>query len=424
MKGCEVVARLTKQQLDELMKKENVSRLWSWSRIHCFQTSMFEYYLKYVKHEKEDRQNCIYVVTGGLCHDIIEKYYTGQINYDDMINEFEDGFLVAYDIAQLKFDRNDEEKDKRIGVKYYECLQHFFKNHKPLEYKPAIEKFIKIRVGSHLLNGYVDCCFKDGDGVYHIVDWKSSSIYRGRKMEEECGQLALYALGLHQAGIPLENIRICWDFLKYCTIQYEQKNGAIKIKDVERNKIGESLQTNSRMWLKSAGYSEEETDEYLKMLLNANSIEVLPKEIQEKYTISDCFVYVPLTQELIDKWVNVVETTIRDIYAREIDYEKTKNPKCFWDDEESVRAQEYYYAVLCAYSPNKMLPYKEYLDKLEAQKNGQNLFGGLLGDSVKSKNDAKTSKDICDNTACSIATRDNNNNDDDEDLLSWLDDIL
>lgn len=411
------MARLSKEQLDKLMKKEGVDRLWSWSRVHCFQTSHFEYWLKYVIHAKEDRNDCIYVVTGGLCHDIIEKFYTGQIKYEDMINEFDDGWMLAYNISQLKFDRNDAQKNLSIATKYHDCLQHFFKNHKPLEYKPVIEKFVKVRVGDNILQGYVDCAFKDSSGVYHIVDWKSSSIYRGQKKEEECGQLALYALGLHQAGVPLENIRICWNFLKYCTIQYQQKNGTTKTKDVERNKIGESLQANCRMHLKSAGYSEDETDTYLMALLDANDICVLPEEIQEKYAISDCFVYVPVTQELINKWVNIVETTIRDIEEREKDYNETKNIKYFWDDEESVKAQEYYYAVLCAYSPSKLLPYKEYLEKLEAQKNDLNIFDGVgvgLGDSMKAENDVLTSKVVCDNSK---------SKDTDEIDLSWLDDL-
>lgn len=51
--------------------------------------------------------------------------------------------------------------------------------------------------------------------------------------------------------------------------------------------------------------------------------------------------------------------------------------------------------------------YKEYLDKLEAQKNGLDMFNGLLGDS---KNDVVTSQDICNNKI-------------DEVDLSWLDEL-
>lgn len=82
------------------------------------------------------------------------------------------------------------------------------------------------------------------------MDWKTSSIYKGKKAENECGQLVVYAIGLNQQGVPMDKIRICWNFLKYVSIQYEQANGAVKTREVERCKIGESLQTNAKMWLK------------------------------------------------------------------------------------------------------------------------------------------------------------------------------
>ena len=121
------MARKTYEELQEIMKQENVSRIWSWSKFNCFKTSPFEYYLKYILHKKEDRQDCIYTSTGSLAHDIIEKFYTGKIEYQDMINEFEDGWTTLYNIAQLKFDRNNEEKNKSIGEKYYIDLQGIVK---------------------------------------------------------------------------------------------------------------------------------------------------------------------------------------------------------------------------------------------------------------------------------------------------------
>lgn len=402
------MARKTYDELQDILKKENCSRWWSWSKVHCFQTSPYEYYLKYILKEKEDRQDCIYTTTGSICHDVIEKYYTGQINYEDMINEFEDGWTVAYDVAQLKFDRNDEEKNKKIGDKYYENLQHFFRNHTVLKNKPIIEQFIKIKIGAHLFQGYIDCCFKDDDGNYNIIDWKSSSIYKGSKAEEESGQLVLYAIGLNQMGVPFDKLRIAWNFLKYCTIQYEQANGTIKTRDVDRCKVGESLQTNARMWLKKLGY-ENESEEYLMALLDTNNIEVLPKELQEKYVVSDCYVYVDLTDKLINKWTDTILNTIKDICLREKDYEDTKSEMTFWDSDESVKSQSYYFSTLCGYSANLHKPYAKYLETLEAQKSElNNLFGGINNDSVVSVpviNNAKTTV-----------------NDDDLDL-SWLDNL-
>ena len=403
------MARKTSAELQDLMKKENVSRIWSWSKINCFHTSPYEYYLKYILRVKEDRQDCIYTTTGGLCHDILEKLYTDQIKYEDMDGLFEDGWMVAYDLGQLKFDRNDEEKNKKIGDKYYENLKHFFNNHTTLSHKPAIEQFIKIKIGANLFQGYIDCCYKDEDGCFNIIDFKSSSIYKGAKAENECGQLVLYAIGMNQMGIPFDKIKIAWNFLKYCSVQYEQKNGTVKTREIERCKIGESLQSNVKVWLKEYGYADE-MDYYLKLLLDSNSITVLPKEIQEKYVISDCYVYVDLTQKLIDKWTDYILNTIKDICLREKDYEETGSDKCFWDTDENVQAQSYYFATLCGYSAQYHLPYKEYLDKLEAQKNGVDLFGGM--------------KNINEHEIISTSLETNKIVNDNEIDLSWLDNVM
>lgn len=397
------MARLTWEELDKLKKDNNVSRLWSWSRVHSFTVSKFEYFLKYIKHVREDRRDCIYAAMGGTAHDIIERFYSGQIKYEDMITEFEDGWLVSREFSQLKFDRNDSKHDQKIADKYYTDLQHFFKNHTVLKNKPALEKFVKMKIGTNLLYGYIDCCFKDDNGCFNIVDWKTSTVYKGAKAQDECGQLVLYAIALNQMGVPFDNIKICWNFLKYCTVQYEQANGAVKTRDVERYKLGESMQTNAKMWLKKLGY-EDEVDDYLKAMIDANSLDVLPEDVQEKYIVSDCYVYVPLTQELIDKWTDMVMSTIRDILTLEKEYEDTHDEMLFFDSDDEVKAQSYYYATLCGYSPSLLKPYQKYLDDLDKNKNGIDLFGNV-GESIVTK-PVTTSTEV------------------NETDLSWLDDIL
>lgn len=386
------MARLTSEELQTLMKNEGVSRIWSWSKWNCFHTSPYEYFLKYILHKKEDRTDCIYTTTGGIAHDIMERRYTGKLPYEQMIDDFEDGWVTAFNIAEMKFDRNSPEKNDKISQKYYENLKHFFMNHTPLKYKPVIEQFVKAKIGDNLFQGYIDVCFKDDEGNFNILDWKTSSIYKGKKAENECGQLVVYAIGLNQQGVPMDKIHICWNFLKYVSIQYEQANGAVKTREVERCKIGESLQTNAKMWLKKLGYTDQ-VDDYLKQLLDTNDIECLPKEVQEKYIISDCYVYVPLTDELINRWKETIISTINDIELREKDYEETHSDKAFWDTDESVEAQSYYFSTLCGYSPNLHLPYKAYLERTEKAKDGD-VFSGVGSSTVESSPVAQTNKVI------------------------------
>lgn len=402
------MARLSKEELDKIKKKYNVSRIYSWSRVNTYMTSKYEYMLKYVKHESEDRQDCGYAPLGSIAHDTLDAFYEDKISYSDMICQFEDGWVTAIDIADLKLDRNDEEHDASIKAKYKEDLQHFFKNHVEYKHKLLIEKPIIAKIGSNVFVGYVDAMFKDDEVNYHIVDFKTSSKYTGKTAEEKSGQLVVYAMGLIQAGIPLEKVRICWNFLKFCNIEYQQKNGAVKTKIAERCKIGDSLKTNAKMWLKDSGYSEDEIDDYLKLLIDTNNIDALPDDVRCKYKMADCHVYVPLTQELIDKWTDIITTNIRDICAREKDYAETGSDQAFWDDEESVKKESYYYATLCGYSPSKLLPYKAYLDQLEKQKKCMDFFSGVGNDS---ENNVVTNNDICNNSST------------DEVDLSWLDEI-
>lgn len=398
------MARKTYEELKKIMEQENCSRIWSWSKFNCFKTSPFEYYLKYIKHAEEDRQDCIYTSTGSLAHDIIEKFYTGKIKHEDMIGEFEDGWITLHDIAQLKFDRNNEEKNKSIGEKYYLDLQHFFNNHTTLKYNPALEQFVKVKIGSHLFHGYIDCCFKDDDGNYNIIDWKTSTVYKGDKAKKECGQLVTYALALNEMGVPMDKIKIAWNFLKYCTVQYTQANLEVKTREIERFELGEKLQANLKVWLKKLGYKDK-MDEYLKMVIDTNSIECLPEDVQAKYKISDCYIYVDLTDDLINSWKDDIITTIKDIALREKDWEEIHSENVWWDTDESVKAQSYYFSTLCGYSGNLHKPYGEYLKKLEAAKNNTDLFGGLLG----SNSSASSSKVI-----------ENSTNEVD---LSWLENI-
>ena len=392
------MARLTWDELDKIKQKYGVSILWSWSRIQSYVTSHYEYYLKYVLHKKEDISNCAYAPCGSLAHDCLERYYNGEITHEQMLEEFEDGWLTNIDIADLKFDRNDSDKNESIKKKYKYDIEHFLKNHNCMADKVITEKFVTAKIGNHVLQGYIDAVYKDEDGNFCIIDFKTSTKFSGKNLDEKSGQLTVYAIALTQMGVPLDKIHIGFNMLKYCTVEYCQKNGAVKTRDVERYKIGESLQTNAKMWLKDAGYSQDDIDEYLKMLIDTNDINILPEEVRSKYKMLDCFVWVPLTQQLVDKWTEDIVSTIDEILSVEEQYNQTQDEILWWDDDERVKNESFYFATLSGYSASLHKPYAQYLDSLEAQKNGDDLFGGI-GNSTQSSQQ-------------------------DDDDLSWLNDLL
>ena len=73
------------------------------------------------------------------------------------------------------------------------------------------------------------------------MDWKTSTRYSGKKIDQESGQLLIYAEGIRQAlGVPLEDIICEWNFLKYVTVTYEQKNGKKK-EDILKEMLSEKV---------------------------------------------------------------------------------------------------------------------------------------------------------------------------------------
>lgn len=419
--------RLTNEELNKIKKDNNVDTLWSWSRLEKARTSLYEFYLAYIKHVPEDRTDCVYGVMGGLCHDVLEKLYNNELSYDEMGTNFESNWAVAIDISDLKFDRNDSEKNRSIAAKYKENLTHFFEHHKVIPYKVATERFILTKFTDEIIfQGYIDGVFKDNNGCYNIIDFKTSTKYSPSVQKEKCGQLVCYALGLNQMGVPLDKINIAWNFLKYVRVLYKQANGTWKNREIERREIGKSLVAPVKVWLKKLGY-EDDINRYVDEMVLNNSIESLPDDVKEMFIFDDCYVGVDLTQDLIDYWTGIVVNTVNNINdkIKKYDVEVLTNPneadKIFYDTQEAIEKESYYYATLSGYSANLNKPYKIYLEKLEQKKNGIISYDGLGSE----LDDDELEEIVKDTKIVENSTKDNVNSvsDNDDIDLSWLDEV-
>ena len=358
--------RKTKAELNSICKKYKVPFMWSWSRYNLYKIDHYSYFLKYIKNVKEDRRDSIYAVSGGYCHDIIEKYYNGSIHQNQMIEEYEDS-LMTMNIAEYKYDRNDEDKNSVIADKYENCIRHFFRNHtKPTNLNMLLEMFCTIKITDDIIfQGYIDNCgvYKDENGEKRIIitDYKTSTIYKEEKLEKESGQLYLYAEGIRQKiNIPLDHISIRYLFLKYINVKYLQANGTWKERQIERNQIGSKLSSIAKMWLKKLGYNP---DDYIDDIVLCNSIDNLPDDVKEKIIISDCYVYLPLEQENIDSLKADIIKIINEIKEKTVEYEDSQDDHIFWS--EVNEKNEYYLAVLSGYSREVHKPFNEYLESKE-----------------------------------------------------------
>lgn len=357
------MSRKTSEELDTIKKRLGYDTIFSWSRYNTYKNSPYEFYLCYIKKEKPTRES-IYGVSGNLVHNILEDFYSDKIEYDDMIDEYEAG-LLNMNMMGLKYDRSDDERNQSIADKYEACIRHFFKNHKVIDKKLELERHILIKVRDYLFQGYVDAIHKDNDGNYVITDWKTSTIYSGKKIDQEKGQLLLYAEGLRQMGVPLEKIRAQWAFLKYMTISMPQKNGKTRVTNAERHAWVGKVKNNAKMWLRDTErYTDEEIDDMLDYSVEFNTIDNLPSDIQELYKIEDCYVEAEVSEEEIDRLFDDMEGTLREIAKKEQEYDKTGDDEVFC--ETVTNRNSYYFAHLCGYNAAQHKPYGRFLDTLES----------------------------------------------------------
>ena len=362
--------RKKSEELEQIKKQLNCSRLWSWSRIALYINDPYSYMLRYILKIPEDKNDSIYAISGNYAHELMENFYKGKVDNQGMLENYEEK-LFEYNTMGLMYDRTDKDKNEKIAKKYEACLRHYFLNHKRITDKPIIEPFILIKIGNQFFNGYIDFINveeRDGRKKIFITDFKTSSIYKGEKLKKELGQLLLYAEGIHQkTNMPYEDIIIRFNFMKYVNVTYTQKNGEIKVRQIERNSIGEKLKSNTKTWLKHFKYSEDDIENLLFQMIETNSIECLPKEVQEKFKINDCFVEVELNEEIINNHKQYITNIIVEIIKKEKEFEKTKDKNIFWQDV--TRESSYYHAVLSGYSSKIHEPYRRYLEELDDKDN-------------------------------------------------------
>lgn len=280
------------EKYNKYKDKDGKIPLWSYSKVSGIEGCTWEYYLNRIL--KKKGVNNSYGILGGVAHDCLEKYYNKEITYDGMVDEFEKEWL-ACEIAGIKL-FNDEEKNAKMMEDYKHDILEFFKTHKDLG-KVLTEREIWIDVNGNVFFGYIDALTKI-DGKTYILDWKTSTIYKGDDIRLHQHQLVLYAMGLMEMGVKMEDIRIGWNFLKYTNITFKHMI-TVTYNETVKDKVNTKTSTcYKNEWVSKIktqlkkDISENNpklTNKELKAMVdkcvNDNSLDSLPKEIQDKYKL-------------------------------------------------------------------------------------------------------------------------------------------
>ena len=318
------MARLSRKQMDKLKEQHGVDTIYSFSRYNLYVSDPYSYFLQYIKHIPQRVSESIYSKSGTLIHETLQDYLEGKIEYDEMIDKYEEG-LFLFQAEGFVYDCTDKDKNKTIADKYENSVRHFFKNYKPLPYKWLIEKPIVIDVedDKHKFSfiGYIDQITRMEDGRFLIEDTKSSTEYKGEKKLKESAQLLLYSLGVAQKfNIGLDQIVARWNFVKYMTVTVDLKTKdkttglhKTKQKNCIRNQWVKECQADVRKWLE-AEYELDilELESALQTCIEQNSLDAYPK-VAEHFKLDDCYVNVDLTEENVNNLKNKIIKTLTEV---------------------------------------------------------------------------------------------------------------
>lgn len=348
----------------KLLKEFNKDIVWSYSRVNSFKQDPYEWFLHYVKNIPSDKSfGNAYGIYGNMVHDIMEDYYNKKITKEDCLKTFVNKW-DELSLAGLKFNNTDEESERKLKNKYKNDLIHFFENFKTFTGICVCELPISIVLQddkrTEVFAGFIDFLNvydNNNKKKYHIIDYKTSTMYKGKNIQEHAKQLLLYAIGLKQkTNCSYEDIDVGWNFLKYVTVKETLKNGKTKERYIERYELVDKLKTSINKWLTEYKYS---TDDYN----NITSLDELPEEVRNKFEVSDCIILVPFTEDaekmLTEDLLDECET-IRNMVQK---YNETNDENIFmWEPTEQ---DEFWLYNLCMYSSSLHKPFANYLHNKE-----------------------------------------------------------
>lgn len=245
------IIRKNQEELKELKNNNKNLKVLSFSMLSTIEQCLRYYKFNYIDKIGVEGDN-VYTYLGSLAHLLIEKLYREEITNKEAIEKWLNKInsmtylFVDYSKAE-KYEKQLEMKKKNRKYKnnYNLSIVRYFKNFKKIKYKYFLQEqrvyikldkmFNSLMFKDYVFNGIVDFIGLNEDGSIDILDYKTSTMYKGNKMELHSFQLLLYAICLENMGFRIN--KIGWNFLKYARKIRKFKNGNTRLINIERRML-------------------------------------------------------------------------------------------------------------------------------------------------------------------------------------------
>lgn len=195
---------------------ENKERVYSYSRLGCFEGCKYSYYLGYIldKQKLEEmgivKKDNIYSFLGGKTHEILEDLQQDKIDNESAVRIFKDAVDEAEFLGHVWI-------SEKVKNNYCDSIIHYLENWQKIPGQCELEKEFLIEIDGIKIKGFIDILSRQGD-VVDIFDYKTSSKFSKRDLPEYGRQLVLYALAVQQIYPEVEIGTIAWHMLKYAKV--------------------------------------------------------------------------------------------------------------------------------------------------------------------------------------------------------------
>lgn len=355
--------QLSSKEKVDYLRKNNIP-IYSISKLSTLEECYHEYYLTYIK--KYTGTENIYTYMGSKIHSCLEKMQNGEkIDFDKVVSES----LDTAKTLGLKFPTTS------IGDKWENDIHTFAKGYAPMNLpKFETEKLFVYEFNGIYLQGIIDLLIYNEDGTVSIIDYKTSGKFSNADLESKGRQLVLYGLGMEQLGYKVRDLQ--WYMLKYVTIDYKLKNGNTRTTIAERGYIIDKLQKDIEKELISYGYDNETVSQTLFLALANNDMKILPKIIQDKYTIKDYFVPYEFNENTKFETLNFINAKVNEI-------ETCKNKESYWEPKEITPRTDFYCKQLCSRKEHckafqKYIEIEEEINQENLSKEAEDKFNNMI----------------------------------------------
>lgn len=175
--------------------------VWSYSRLEIFEDCPYRWFLTYIHEPKLEKEKKFYAEYGLLMHNILEKYYKGEIDKRDAMIMYLTEYSSRTDVA-------GKPKPETVQ-KYFKAGKEYLESLKPLPFTMIeVEKRLNFDVNGIPFVGVIDYLGMTGDGDYVVVDNKSRDLksrsnratptVKDKELDKMLRQLYIYAHAVNQ----------------------------------------------------------------------------------------------------------------------------------------------------------------------------------------------------------------------------------